>query len=243
MYYPERIEAKIKSNLLKSCVAYNSKDEIVGHLSLSFESIKSRVGESGIAIVDTRYRGHGIFKNMRNFLYQYALDNKIIGIYGEAVTIHPYTQKGVLKLGGREAGFLLGYSPDNVSVKDIRENMQNRRQSIALMYTAVNPDEKRTVYLPEAYHRYAHEIYSNLGFKRNVVLSETSVEKADKELKGFDKVNLEPGAFTTVTISLDKAAFQYYDETQSAWTLEAGTFSILIGSSSRDIRLSGAVEM
>jgi len=182
MYHPERIEAKIKSNLMKSCVAYNSRNEIVGHLSLSFETNESKVGESGVAIVDTRYRGHGIFKNMRNYLYRYALENEIVGIYGEAVTIHPYTQKGVLKLGGKEAGFLLGYSPDNVSVKDIREDGQNRRQSIVLMYTAVTPNEKKTVYLPDVYHEYAYNLYEYLGFQRDIVLSDTSIKKSDTKL-------------------------------------------------------------
>ena len=71
----------------------------------------------------------------------------------------------------------------------------------------------------------------------------SSVEKADKELKGFDKVFLEPGASETVTITLDQAAFTYYDETTSDWVLEPGTYSILIGSSSRNIRLTEDIEM
>ncbi len=105
---------------------------------------------------------------MRSYLFEYGLQNRLAGIYGEAVTIHPYTQKGVLKLGGAEVGFLLGYSPDNVSVKDIRENEQNRRQSIALMYTVVSPPEKKTIFLPEMYHQHAYDIYTNLGFERDI---------------------------------------------------------------------------
>lgn len=113
---------------------------------------------------------------MRNFLYDYALKSGLAGIYDEAVTIHPYTQMGVLKLRGKEVGFLLGYSPDNVSVKDIRETQNSRRQSIALMYTALSSIEIKDVYLPDIYHPHALDIYGTLRFKRNILRSVKTVQ-------------------------------------------------------------------
>jgi len=71
---------------------------------------------------------------------------------------------------------------------------------------------------------------------------EASLKRPDKELKAFQKVLLEPGASATVTMQLDEAAFSYYDDASKAWVLEPGKFTILAGSSSRDIRLSGEVE-
>jgi serine/threonine-protein kinase RsbW len=50
------------------------------------------------------------------------------------------------------------------------------------MYTAVTPNEKKTVYLPDSYHQYAHDIYNNLGFQRDIVLSDTSIKKSDTKL-------------------------------------------------------------
>ncbi len=58
-----------------------------------------------------------------------------------------------------------------------------------------------------------------------------------KELKGFKKVFLKPGEKKTVSIPLDKRAFAFYDPSQNGWVSEAGDFEILLGSSSRDIRL------
>jgi beta-glucosidase len=61
-----------------------------------------------------------------------------------------------------------------------------------------------------------------------------------KELKGFKKVSLKPGAREKVSIALDRNAFAYFDPARPGWVAEAGEFKILAGSSSRDIRLEGA---
>lgn len=62
-----------------------------------------------------------------------------------------------------------------------------------------------------------------------------------KELRGFEKVALNPGESKTVTFKLCRRAFSYYETKISDWYAESGEYGILIGSSSRDIRLCGAV--
>ncbi len=64
-----------------------------------------------------------------------------------------------------------------------------------------------------------------------------SVDRPIKELKAFKKVLLTPGASTRVTIALDRSAFAFYDVQQRGWRVEPGEFEILVGSSSRDIRV------
>lgn len=59
-----------------------------------------------------------------------------------------------------------------------------------------------------------------------------------KELKGFEKVALAPGESKTVLFTLNPRALSYYDPHQHIWVAEAGEFEVLIGSSSRDIRLA-----
>ena len=58
-----------------------------------------------------------------------------------------------------------------------------------------------------------------------------------KELKGFKKVLLNPGEKQTVSIPLGVRSFAFYDPARNGWVSEAGNFEILVGSSSRDIRL------
>jgi len=67
---------------------------------------------------------------------------------------------------------------------------------------------------------------------------EASVERPVKELKAFKKVNLKPGEKQAVTFELDRSALSFYDTDRREWVAEPGVFEILIGSSSRDIRLS-----
>lgn len=69
----------------------------------------------------------------------------------------------------------------------------------------------------------------------------SSVLKAEKELKGFHKVLLQPGESHTLVFSLSKRDFAYYDVASADWVVESGAFDILVGASSRDIRLRETV--
>jgi beta-glucosidase len=64
-----------------------------------------------------------------------------------------------------------------------------------------------------------------------------------KELKGFAKVELQPGETKTVTFSLDFRAFAYYHPAYRQWITEDGEFDILIGASSTDIRHTKTVTL
>lgn len=71
----------------------------------------------------------------------------------------------------------------------------------------------------------------------------SSLERPEKELKGFTKVFLKAGESKEVEFTLHEDAFQYYDETKKQFVLEPGKFIITAGSSSRDIRLTAEVEL
>lgn len=69
------------------------------------------------------------------------------------------------------------------------------------------------------------------------------IPRPEKELKGFQKVFLQPGQSKTVTINLDENAFQYYNDLDSKWVKQDDTFDIMVGSSSRMIRFTDKVKM
>ena len=66
--------------------------------------------------------------------------------------------------------------------------------------------------------------------------AEASLERPEKELKGFVKVALEPGETKVATFNLNMRALAYFDEQQNAWVAEKGAFDVLIGASSDDIQ-------
>ncbi|RLE25770.1 MAG: glycosyl hydrolase, partial [Acidobacteria bacterium] len=64
-----------------------------------------------------------------------------------------------------------------------------------------------------------------------------SVEREVKSLKGFARVSLKAGESKTVTFKIDKSALAFYDIKKKEWVAEPGEFDVLVGNSSRDIRL------
>lgn len=70
-----------------------------------------------------------------------------------------------------------------------------------------------------------------------------SVGRPIRELKGFAKVNLDPGEEKLLTFNLDKRTFAYFEVKLHDWYVESGSFLIEIGASSRDIRLCTEVEV
>ena len=72
---------------------------------------------------------------------------------------------------------------------------------------------------------------------------EASVEMPEKQLKGFDKVYLEPGQTKTVSIELGPDAFRFFDEESMDWKTEPGDFEILVGSASDNISRTVTVRL
>ena len=66
-----------------------------------------------------------------------------------------------------------------------------------------------------------------------------SLVRPEKELKGFDKVYLKAGETKRVSVRLDDEAFRFFDPIERQFKVEAGDFTIKVGSSSADIRLTG----
>lgn len=69
------------------------------------------------------------------------------------------------------------------------------------------------------------------------------LSRPEKELKGFKKISLAPGETSTVTIPLGFRAFAYFNPDKKGWLAEADDFQVLVGSSSRDIRLKDTFKL
>lgn len=72
---------------------------------------------------------------------------------------------------------------------------------------------------------------------------EPTVDRPAHELKGFDRIELEPGASAIVTFELDPRDFAFWSERDSDWSIDTGAFRIEVGASSRDIRLTEFVDV
>ncbi|HVV51832.1 MAG TPA: glycoside hydrolase family 3 C-terminal domain-containing protein [Polyangia bacterium] len=91
---------------------------------------------------------------------------------------------------------------------------------------------------------------SNVGARRGAEIAQlyvgerhAPVPRPPKELKGFAKVDLAPGETRRVQIALDRRALSYFDVKTHAWRAQPGTFDVLVGASSRQIELRGALTL
>lgn len=69
-----------------------------------------------------------------------------------------------------------------------------------------------------------------------------AARRPEKELKGFEKVALNPGETRTVTFALDKRSLAWYSTELHDWYAASGEYQILIAASSRDVRLKKTIQ-
>jgi beta-glucosidase len=64
-----------------------------------------------------------------------------------------------------------------------------------------------------------------------------------RQLRGFDKIRLAAGASGTVTFDIRRRDLSYWDVRTQRWVLPSGTFQVVVGASSRDIKLRGSIQV
>ena len=72
---------------------------------------------------------------------------------------------------------------------------------------------------------------------------ESAVRRPVRELRAFEKIALQPGEIKTVTFTLDKRAFAYWEPKCHDFFVESGEYVIEIGESCRDIRITQPVQV
>ena len=86
--------------------------------------------------------------------------------------------------------------------------------------------------------KYGGEEVVHLYLKDEVAMTVRPV----KELKDFKKIFLQPGESKVITFKIDKEKLSFYNE-KLQWITQPGTFELMIGSSSADIRLKQFFEL
>ena len=70
----------------------------------------------------------------------------------------------------------------------------------------------------------------------------SAVIRPKEELKGFQRVTLQPGEKKTVQMELDPENLRYWDETQNRWVLEKDKVKVMVGCSSDDIKFEEVID-
>lgn len=72
---------------------------------------------------------------------------------------------------------------------------------------------------------------------------ECSVKRPLKELRGFQRIRLQPGETRKVTFTVPAEKLEFYDENRHGFLVEPGEFDVQVGSSSDDIRASARFQV
>ncbi len=163
VYQPATIAQMLDAGTLYSIVGVAPDGEVVGHIGLIRPSHDSKVGESGQAVVDPRYRGHHLLKSLKKALADWAHEAGLRGLFSEATAAHPYSQRANIELGAHETGVLLGYIPNTVRYRNLQTTAEGHRRSVVLYYLKTNEAETRPVYAPARYRDIVAHIFAAGG--------------------------------------------------------------------------------
>lgn len=183
LYYPAKIVAMLQRGQLESCIAITDSGRIAGHLAIFYDRSDAKVCETGVAVVDPQFRGHRLFEKMKVMAGTRAIERGMYGIYSDAVTAHPYSQRSNLALGARETGVLLAYLPDRVLFKKIKEVESPARGTSFQFFLRVCPIPEAEVFLPVHHAALIEEIYARLDVPRRIIKADSNAFESVRGLR------------------------------------------------------------
>ncbi|MBQ7420963.1 MAG: glycoside hydrolase family 3 C-terminal domain-containing protein [Prevotella sp.] len=117
-------------------------------------------------------------------------------------------------------GFGLSYTTYEYSNLKVSKNILKEGEEISVTFDVKNTGNRAGA---EIVQLYTH--------------ANSSIERPIKELKGFDRIELQPGETKTVSLTLRHEQLSYYNMDNNTFDVEQGTVDVMIGASSADIRL------
>lgn len=175
IYYPEQLVQLNAQGDVLSAVAVTSRGEIAGHCALLFRHKAARIAELGMGVVRPEFRSLGCFLAMTRFLDEQAKKSSLVGVFGQAVTNHTYSQKVGHKVGLRDCALILGYLPDTVTFKGITERLP-QRDSVVTHFKYLRTPPDGIVYPPPHHDAMIRRLYENVAAHPTVLSPTGPVE-------------------------------------------------------------------
>jgi hypothetical protein len=149
-------------------------DRVVGH-----HALMPRPGipsaETGAAVVHSAYRGLGLFGLLFEHTLGAAVGHGLASVFGDAVTIHPYSQRAEASHGYHETALQLGMVPAQTTMRGFGAGGPRRRTATLRSYRPLDARPRR-VALPAEYRALLERIYGNVGLLTEPVAERAPVE-------------------------------------------------------------------
>lgn len=161
VYYPERMAALQATSQIYSAVAVSARQEVVSHMALRFSHLLPGVAEVAMAATRPRYQGNKVISSLESVLMAECLRRNLSGVFSNAVTVHPYSQRGLLKNGFRICGFLLAHSLETTKFTDLSDS-RKERGSVAICYLQLSKPRSFKAFPPASCRELVQRIYEHL---------------------------------------------------------------------------------
>jgi N-acetylglutamate synthase-like GNAT family acetyltransferase len=159
-YRPRHLMAMMTSGGLVSTIAVHD-GQVIGHGALMpLPRVSS--AETGAAVVHPAYRGLGIFGRLSEYGLNAAMKRGLASVFGDAVTIHPFSQRAERSNGYYETGLQLGMFPAQTTMRGFGGEGPRRRTATIRSYRPFD-EQPRRVALPAAYRELLESVYANVG--------------------------------------------------------------------------------
>lgn len=196
IYYPDRVKQLNQTDELMSYVAVNkSNEEILGHCAL-IQDENSDLKEMAVAFVNPAYRGLGCLKDISK--YQIAEIEKmgLRGVFANAVTFHPYSQKSAAGLGLNETALFISRLS---ALKMNKINAENdTRDSLLYLCKYFNIFQLEKVFVPSHHHEMIARIFANISAE--VQLYITAAAENDNKGESMSVIETKADAYSCAHI-------------------------------------------
>jgi anti-sigma regulatory factor (Ser/Thr protein kinase) len=162
VYYPEKIIALNASGAVHSALAVTAENRVVGHCAFSLWRDNPQIAELGQGVIVPEYRSQGCFARLTAYLIAAARSRGLQGVFTEAVTVHPFSQKTALRMGLRDCAFLACLVPPTVDFKGVTRGPMTRAGMLT-QFKYLLPPPSRPIYAPPQHAGMLRAIYANLN--------------------------------------------------------------------------------
>lgn len=157
-YRAEDIRQMLANETLAGWVVATPEDgRLIGHIAVRRTTAQDRVGHVGLAMIDPQARRRNLGTQLGLALIKWALDQRIYGVWGEATTIHPYSQRGMLATGGHELALLMSFIPARVNYAAMASH--TRRIAVMIAYVRLGDNPVHQVFAPPHHAEMVRRIY------------------------------------------------------------------------------------
>lgn len=166
-YYPDRFDHDLETGRHVGVVAVTESGEIAGHAGIERPGL-GPLAELGQLAVAPAHRGHGLQQLMSLRLQEEISRLGLIGLFGEAVTLHTISQQASERRGLRVSALkLLDWQAQFKRVESLHPGLApesaTQRESMVFYFKYLQPPGPARVCAPSRHHRMLARIYENLA--------------------------------------------------------------------------------